>query len=602
MNPLHSFDSYSYDIKVTIPPIGALSAPNTPLADGEGITIAHTGRTGQFLIQGLEMETVTPVSIANTESITKMAIEIIEQNGMTFFDKYFASFAAMGWESYTQPIVYVEISFNGWNADGSPSPQSFKNGWRTIVTDIQMTWDGSNCHYTMDVTPMNHLSYMQNSLKTNRQFTSEIKKTYTETIAELQRTMNESLKSFEGSVNTPVGPIDEYRFVVGDRFMEIVGSDDMMIQDAVDVSSFMRAGDGKYYYVYSGCTRIDEALMRLATHIKDIGHKLLPNTQDDNTLDSSATPDSNFSQFFAVTGEVTQGEFNANQNNYQRIFTYTIDIVPRPDMDVQPPNTPGDEGRAQAYESENMVLRDYFYQFTGKNVDVLSIDGLDFNLMYTTIVSAYQRSSYQQSHATSAEGESYENDTDEVLARKKTNSFDQSLPNILGPILGALNSGSYMEELSTGTALTGLLNYRTKAKNSPEATRSGISMADDPQHESNRKLVDEAFARALYCPKQAMITINLNIVGDPVWMSSTDASDPNSGTNYSDGTKMVYLRFKTGEPHDSQTGLPFSLGKINFEGYYKVMGCVSTFRNGMFTQVLNLILDDTTLGVEKNTA
>jgi hypothetical protein len=99
-----------------------------------------------------------------------------------------------------------------------------------------------------------------------------------------------------------------------------------------------------------------------------------------------------------------------------------------------------------------------------------------------------------------------------------------------------------------------------------------------------------------------MITLDLEIVGDPDWLqqdnvlysTNVDSSSKtlsNGTINFQNSTTCFYFTFKTpvDKDYDKVTGM-FNLTDAttsNFSGYYQVINVTSSFRKGRFTQKLN---------------
>jgi hypothetical protein len=102
-----------------------------------------------------------------------------------------------------------------------------------------------------------------------------------------------------------------------------------------------------------------------------------------------------------------------------------------------------------------------------------------------------------------------------------------------------------------------------------------------------------------------MVTVNLEILGDPYWLidsgmsnyfvgaASPTAQITDDGTmNYESGNVYIYMTFRTPADINQETGLyDFSIsGKESaFGGIYRVVSCENTFNDGNWKQKLKCI-------------
>lgn len=594
-NPLHRYESYSYHLSLRIAPEAIGKQANAGLPASLGIVIAETGKTASFYIDKLEVNTVAPQQTAAiTSAITSFNMTIVEQNGFSFIEKYFKGIAQMGWLQPTEAVLYLDISFNGWAPSGAVNQQVQKSSYRVKVIDIQTELDYSKQIYTLNLMPMNTMAFDEEELKQNRQFRSEIKKLFTDTVAEFQKQFNESIKNFESAENAPQPPHDEYIFVVGPRLLELMPEPEMNTITQVDTQTFMKDPDGKLYYTYCGGDRLDTQLIKLASNIKNIQTVLMSNTKPDETTDSDAEPSLDLAKQFKVTATTSLGEHNPEQNNYQRIFTYTIDLAVRPDIEDAPVNSVGSTSRVAAYAANGIPIKSYRYMFTGQNVDVLDVK-FDLNLYYTFAANAYQKRFIESSPSVSNTGREFEDSKDKQYSKKMAKTFPSGLPNLLAPIAQFFNNGKLVENLSRRMGLSQMLNQRVRAKTSPEKSRQGVAVLEDPKTATQSRIVDDVLRRAIYCPMNNIVTIDLTIVGDPFWLDNVDLNSTAGQTDYSDKTALVRFDMLSGQPHQDQTGLTAEIGKVNFNGYYFITNVLSIFENGTFRQELKGIIDPTTL-------
>lgn len=217
------------------------------------------------------------------------------------------------------------------------------------------------------------------------------------------------------------------------------------------------------------------------------------------------------------------------------------------------------------------ICKEYQYIYTGQNVDVLKFDININNLFYTGVNPAPEN-----------EGAKTANQ-DQKLAeqRNRTSATGQ------GPAAQA--QGAQLGRARPTRDPRLLAGY--KGGNPDKSTEQNIA---------------ENFQQAFLSGNSAdMITVDLEIMGDPYWLVDSgignyfaETPDPtsqvtNDGTmNYESGNVYIYLTFKTPADVNETTGLyDFSIsGKESpFGGIYRVVMCENYFSDGQWKQKLKCL-------------
>jgi len=217
------------------------------------------------------------------------------------------------------------------------------------------------------------------------------------------------------------------------------------------------------------------------------------------------------------------------------------------------------------------VVKEYQYIYTGQNVDILSFS-IDINNLFYA-------------------GANPKPEADAA----KTAAQDQF--------------GSETKNASTKTGkgqakeVQGAQTGRSRPKRDPRLLKGFKGGSDYKTVEQN---VAENFQEAFISGSSAdMVTVNLEILGDPYWLidsgmsnyfvgaASPTAQITDDGTmNYESGNVYIYMTFRTPADINQETGLyDFSIsGKESaFGGIYRVVSCENTFNDGNWRQKLKCI-------------
>lgn len=272
--------------------------------------------------------------------------------------------------------------------------------------------------------------------------------------------------------------------------------------------------------------------------------------------------------WFRIDVQVQLLEFDKKIGDYQkklifRVVPYKTHIAIFTNPTSAPPG----------YESlEKYIAKKYQYIYTGQNNDVLRFDIQINNMFFVGINSRPEKDNQTVANSdvnAAVEGTYYEVESNEG------NAGDSALAgNTGGRRLGA-------DVDRVGTIDSG----------SGDVTEA--------------KKIAEAFNRALLKSHTDIISIDLEILGDPYWMidsgignyfSPPDPGRPGitlDGTmNYEAGDVYIYLSFRTPSDIDERRGIynfPDQDKEAAFSGIYRVTRCENEFKDGAFRQKLRCL-------------
>lgn len=240
----------------------------------------------------------------------------------------------------------------------------------------------------------------------------------------------------------------------------------------------------------------------------------------------------------------------------------------------------GPGGTAGQQDNPKPPVKSYNYIYTGKNDDILDLD-IQFNALYYNALTLYRTSAAKITQlASPGEAEKDEN--------PKTNSIGVVQdPNAIMPMV--MKPQILDARTTTGS---GALTPKQIAVADLEASLLTLSQAD-MLHVKLKIIGDPSFIKQdeLFWTPKANEQISENLT------NADDRLTPDGSLKMDRGEVYVNLTFRTPVDLDETTGMMnFTneniLGPMQtslFSGLYRVLKVSNEFRNGMFTQELNLI-------------
>jgi len=225
-------------------------------------------------------------------------------------------------------------------------------------------------------------------------------------------------------------------------------------------------------------------------------------------------------------------------------------------------------------ELKKSICKVYDYIYTGKNTDVLKFD-IDINNMFFIGV----------------------NPSPEKDSAKAGGNPDQS---------GIVESLHKSSNLVLGADVRSSIGLRAKLKMDVDRVKKEQSGGSGTK--TTEQIVAEQFHNALIQGSSAdLIKLNLEILGDPYWLSDSGMSNyfaradadnsqktVDGAMNFQAGQVYIYIRFRS--PIDMREDLGYyqftsdsSTRENDFSGIYRVTVCESIFSGGMFKQKLTCI-------------
>ena len=258
--------------------------------------------------------------------------------------------------------------------------------------------------------------------------------------------------------------------------------------------------------------------------------------------------DSQILKTWKITPVIKFGKIDPATNYYSRTVKYVVSPYLNYGNDAT--------GFGQAPVSNGQIVKTYKYIYSGDNRDVIDA-AIDYNMAFFELKNGVPT-----------------NYTD-----KANDALGQNSQYGGGGYNGSSDPRFFKPRYQY---LRGLANRQ----NTGSTTVSGKAIAVQDLMEK------------LYDNRGDMIKLDINIVGDPDWISqdyaimhpSAIGNDPYLKNNSVNFTNSVYFNFYFATPntdYDDNSGLFNSAGNYSeFSGIYRVISVISTFSNGKFTQKL----------------
>jgi hypothetical protein len=271
-------------------------------------------------------------------------------------------------------------------------------------------------------------------------------------------------------------------------------------------------------------------------------------------------------KWFKIDVQIEMLKFDTKVGDYAKKFTYRVVPYLVHESIFTNPST------AMEYtEIKKTITKGYNYIYTGENIDVLKFDIEINNMFFTGISPSTGEKTAQQANLDQSSGP--------AAAQPETSKTGQG-----AAALAVVASGG-----------------RSRPLRDPELLKKEIT--GGAGIEDTAQKVAQAFHNAFTQSTTELITVNLEILGDPYWVVDSGMGNyfarptannqiTEDGTmNYESGDVFVYITFRTPADVNTASGL-YDFGKevktSPFSGIYRVTAVESIF-NESFRQRLRLV-------------
>jgi len=304
--------------------------------------------------------------------------------------------------------------------------------------------------------------------------------------------------------------------------------------------------------------------------------KLLENLYVNTGTPASAKgydPETGLLDYFVVRVDVkNQTDLDVIRNRPYQDFTYII----KP-YKIHYTLIPGHQQDKFVYKDailKHLILRDYNYLYTGKNVDILDFKINFNNSMYAMMPNALGKTTQSSKPVVVAASTNYGKGFVTDASGKKITSRARDLPTAANSVNSKL-----------------LTTYdNTRASGSINAGQPSLNPYYVQSKAMYESLVKNPFD---------MVMVELGIIGDPVYLamggvsnfdspSSNGVIAENGSVNQNYGIPYIKINFHNPTDIGTSGFLEFNNGRIEFSGIYMVKKIISKFSNGVFTQRMTL--------------
>jgi hypothetical protein len=603
-NLLHQFPSYIYGLSLhLLTPAeyntvssGGNYVPNRVLIASAG-RYKNTPGVSQFIrspyfsedfyFENLNINTVigTNSNSRNTNSI-ELSFNLIEPYGMTLINRLLdqANDPVMECSNYLEMIYMIQIDFFASNDAGEivGIVPGITKHIPVKITQMGITTNVGGSKYAIQAVPYNHSAFDQSTISTPANFevvagsVAEFFQAGASTNPQSQVTSFPSaLNGWQTGLakNNKIGAPDSYSFnidplIANSAFVSAgsMSAKDTSMANPNNTNSIRQSNTGQATKDFNAQTRtfsinagtsIDKVIdnvMRQSSYIQD--QIAIPDGVDPQTYLQQKSANSNKPlNWYKIVPTVTVGAFDPIRKVYSRNITYNVQpyAIYNVKSDVAP------QGKIKSF------VKEYNYIYTGKNDDIINFD-INFNTLYYTAQTAYRNSVTNISTAPD-------------------------------PTAGK-NSGSYQGATQAANSVMPMV-MKPQVYNAKSRATGGIVTA-------KQVAVADLEDSLMTLSAADMLSIQLTIIGDPQFIKQDDAfyspqvvmasADPRLTPNGSLRTdyQEIYVKvlFRTPIDIDETTGMMDFGSNYRtsvFSGLYKVLTVISEFKNGQFTQTLDLI-------------
>lgn len=621
-NPMHNYASWTYALSLwwldiddynnlaKISDIGAgtnfaLGPHSYVVAEDSGLYPNRRLPTQlglNYNIQDVDFESVVGLnSKTKSSNMTTGSMTIVEPYGVTFLDSLVQASALMGGgnDNYTSRPYLLQIDFVGYDDAGNPVPSSQTNLYRKrfpihiIGMKIEVTAKGAE--YKLEFVPMAEQAKQKEYATTPKNITVNAKTVKDFFDAKVAGSFTAQLNEFWQAEATKksVQYADSIEFNIDNAIAgsKIVYPKQASITQADPNAKGIDLSKGNFS-IPAG-SQIQEVINKIILSSDYIIGQLGLDKQDANPSDVQPSETQILNAFkttisTSYAGNTASGQqvvsaFDNIRNNYAKHFTYNIHQYSV--FDAKHPAAP------TLTDSRPYTVKAYNYIYTGKNIDILDLK-INFDTTFYTAVNSYttQKASTNSTASTAI---------DSIL------DYGASL--LLSPqLLGSLGILPGFKSIANLTPL------RYKNIVGDQRDNIGAGIINDPSKQTavnvGRSLMTDQ--------KQEMLSVDLDIVGDPTLIKQDDIlynPNPNTSSIFNGALSQFDLAQKYGQikmdggellvsltintPQDLDTDItnrglvypPVGAVPSLFTGQYKIISLKNNFAGGKFTQKLSLI-------------
>lgn len=439
-NILDMYDNPAYNLKLYMRPVG--KASSTPAStetasdarsdtpeivvtakkEIKAVVIAQTGVTGN-IIDDLEIEAAPDVDGGFIQTIAKF--RVFQPGGANLLDQIASADKFLGNEVTTTPIMYLEITFKGYNSDpddndagGEPTTILGPITYKAILKKIDVRIDNTGSTYNFEVTLENVTAFTDINYRVPATLDS-VGKTITEHVKDFEKKLN----AYYQSVATEYERPDEIKFDLsgliggGSQAATFEGAESLKISDETlnsgndkDAEDINRAWtnltnetvedeqanaedppkntgrsdivvEGDKISIKKGIS-FERYFFILLSMNKEFLNMITRKSNFSDPGDPSVNKAKTFIAWMRMNATVEELQWDKKRRAYTRRYTYKPILynTGRSDvaLTVDEVDISGEEAAATKklgdYYSSGKLHKSYYYLFTGHNDQIINLD------------------------------------------------------------------------------------------------------------------------------------------------------------------------------------------------------------------------------------
>lgn len=523
--------------------------------------ISKTGVTGKYSIDAVNIKSLPPgQQNTKTNTLREMTITLSEQGDLTFYDELQRMTALLGYKQTMNVPLFLELEFKGYSEDDPYEPTIIGDAgrqWRLRINNIECRTDnnGATAIYDIKCTSGSH-AHQDMEWRLQEQIEVVCGATVGSFMTAFEKSLNIVANSQYGYMTmlfpNEIQADSFYKFIVHPDVESLVLNNDKEQDTANDKTDTGESGSRRFSFKPS----------------QTIGNVI------DAVMDSAFLPSNDSQVHNRQFVHVIPVAYYVGYDRWRRkiAYRYEIYILPLRTIDAQNVDDHRNRNRAidtltvlekNAKAGNKLNMKRYDYQWSGLNNEILDLN-FDFNAAYNVLATRsvsslfdpFNRTGEKTSSLTAADQLTREQATmmyqrkSELEQKERTTglseeeqielrSVDASLQEMkdialegeaeqerrlqqYSNIVGT--SGEYYSEDLTSEAWQQLLS--DTALEYVESPIDYSNTKDDSSNtidsNSNVGEVEKRMARSNYYNDTFLLTVDMQVVGDPHWLGHSD--------------------------------------------------------------------------------
>ena len=655
-NPLNQYANYTYHVALVMSTETDAYAINS-LNDYKTINkliIASSGSFGSTIgnnsTANQAREDLMPMNIIDTvientvgpgpRNQNSMAyswnMTIVEPYGLTLPERIYLLSQDLQIKNWLQLPLFLEISFRGYDENGNTLDDlGITQIYRVLIADINCKVTTAGSEYSISGVMDNMIA--QSNKAAIAPGTVEI---WANTIGSFFSQLKTYLNKQQERSSKGGPPEIVYDFLIDPKYINMklvdpnnnLGNDHSNAPFGVNTNGVPIPKDAIAIKMSTATdiNKVVDDVMSLSPEAK----KLLTGLNEPLSSGNTSTTTNNWATAYPMVNTISEliegNSYDPPRNSYRWKITYCIvhfnknsNIVTGENQVQQKvQDTNGYSQALQNLVSQNKLIKQYNYIFTGRNTEVINFD-INLNNWWSVMISQFASNTWHQ-YVQGATAASNSVGADSVTA-KGNSPLTQTASVAPNPINVDNVSQTTTASNQTTTSSNQLL-VATTTLNTPTGHASMATNAKDPKTiinnpqgggDSPGSVAFSNLSSSIYNPAN-FVSCELEIRGDPYWLgngnvidgvnmknilmsvdktsttstynSSNTVIQTNQFADYIFGENLFEFNYRTGSVPDENTGLVSFTSNIStsrtFSGQYTVYHVTNSFKQGQFTQIL----------------